>query len=226
MNSTEHSLSELTLPELRLAMAPELAEAAVFDGWTNAALQYTAEGMGVDYEVAKLAFKGGPMAMIEAWIETVDRSMAAAFPSDVIEPMKIRERIRALVQFRLDEAQGLEEAVRRATTIMAMPQNVARSARRSWRSADIMWRLAGDTATDYNHYTKRAILSSIYAATLAIFVNDSSEDKAETKAFLDRRIDGVMKFEKAKAKWLPTEPRERFSVARFLGRLRYPEAAD
>ena len=226
MTTTRDDLADLTLPELRLAMAPQLAEAAVFDGWTDAALRYTAEGMGVDSDVARLAFKGGAMAMIEAWIETVDRSMAAAFPPDVIEPMKIRERIRALVQFRLDEAEGLEEAVRRAMAIMALPQNVARSAKRSWQSADIMWRLAGDTATDYNHYTKRAILSSIYAATLAVFVNDTSEDKADTKAFLDRRIEGVMKFEKVKARLLPAEPRERFSVARFLGRLRYPETTD
>jgi ubiquinone biosynthesis protein COQ9 len=84
-----------------------------------------------------------------------------------------------------------------------------------------MWRLAGDTATDYNHYTKRAILASIYAATLAVFVDDESEGKAETRAFLDRRIDGIMKFEKFKAQMLRPSS-ERFSVARFLGRLRYP----
>jgi len=83
-----------------------------------------------------------------------------------------------------------------------------------------MWRLAGDTATDYNHYTKRAILASIYAATLAVFVSDESEGKAETRAFLDRRIEGVMKFEKAKAQLL--QGREHFDVMRFLGRLRYP----
>ena len=104
---------------------------------------------------------------------------------------------------------------------MAMPQNAARALRTGWSSADVMWRLAGDTATDYNHYTKRAILASIYGATLAIFVDDESKGKGETKAFLDRRIDGVMKFEKAKAKWLNSE-RESFSMSRFLGRLRYP----
>jgi ubiquinone biosynthesis protein COQ9 len=84
-----------------------------------------------------------------------------------------------------------------------------------------MWRLAGDTATDYNHYTKRAILGGIYAATLHVFARDTSPDKAETRAFLDRRIDGIMRFEKAKAQMLRT-PDERFSVSRLLGRLRYP----
>ena len=214
-------IAELTLDELRLALAPAIADAAIFDGWSDAALVMAAEQMGADIDVARLAFKGGAIEMITAWIEAVDVAMAAAFPEEVVAPMKIRERIRALVQFRLDAVAGQEEALRRALAIMAMPQNVARSTRRGWQSADLMWRLAGDTATDYNHYTKRAILASIYAATLAVFVDDQSEGKAETRAFLDRRIDGVMQFEKVKAKWLNPE-RETFSLTRFLGRLRYP----
>jgi ubiquinone biosynthesis protein COQ9 len=85
----------------------------------------------------------------------------------------------------------------------------------------VIWRQAGDTATDFNHYTKRAILAGIYAATLAVFVDDRTEGKADTLAFLDRRLAGVGRFEKAKAKFVGTAE-ERFSVARFLGRLRYP----
>ena len=96
----------------------------------------------------------------------------------------------------------MEEALRRALAIQAMPQNLPRTLRLGWHSADLMWRLAGDTATDYNHYTKRALLAGIYTATLAVFVDDQSEGKAETRAFLDRRIEGVMQFEKAKAQLL------------------------
>lgn len=214
-------IADLTLDELRLALAPAIADAAIFDGWTDEAVTMAAQQLGADVDVARLAFKGGPIDMVFAWIEAIDIAMAAAFPEDVIAPMKIRERIRALVQFRLDAVAGQEEALRRALAIMAMPQNVAQSTKRGWRTADMMWRLAGDTATDYNHYTKRAILASIYGATLAVFVDDTSEGKAETRAFLDRRIDGVMKFEKAKAKWLNPD-RETFSITRFLGRLRYP----
>ena len=221
MDDTAHDIADLTLDELRLALAPAIADAAVFDGWSDEALVMAAEQMGADLDVARLAFNGGAIDMVFAWIEAVDMAMAAAFPEEVIAAMKIRERIRALVQFRLDAVTGQEEALRRALAIMAMPQNVVRSTKRGWQTADLMWRLAGDTATDYNHYTKRAILASIYGATLAVFVDDTSEDKAETRAFLDRRIEGVMQFEKVKAKWLNPD-RESFSVTRFLGRLRYP----
>ncbi len=219
---TELAVADLTLDELRLALAPGIAAAAVFDGWSDEALAMAADQLGADRDVARLAFgDDGAIGMICAWIETIDRSMILEFPPETIAAMKIRERIRSLVQFRLDAVAGQEEALRRALAIMAMPQNAARALRTGWRSADVMWRLAGDTATDYNHYTKRAILASIYGATLAVLVDDQSEGKADTRAFLDRRIEGVMRFEKAKAKWLAPD-RERFSVTRFLGRLRYP----
>lgn len=213
--------ADLTLDELRLAMAPTVAEAAIFDGWSDDAVAAAANDLKIDADVAALAYPGGAMDMIAAWIETIDAQMVAALPQDVLARMPIRERIRSMVQFRLDAVVGLEEALRRALAIMAMPQNAARSLKTGWHSADIMWRLAGDTATDYNHYTKRTILAGIYGATLAVFVGDDSEGKADTRAFLGRRIDGVMKFEKAKAKLLNSD-RESFSLTRLLGRLRYP----
>ena len=84
-----------------------------------------------------------------------------------------------------------------------------------------MWRLAGDTATDFNHYSKRTILSSIYAATLLVWLDDDSEGWSETRAFLDRRLADVGRFEKWKAEWRGSAER-RPSLARFVGRLRYP----
>ena len=104
---------------------------------------------------------------------------------------------------------------------MAMPRNVPATLRLGWHSADAMWRLAGDTATDFNHYTKRLTLSGVYAATLLAWLDDDSEGWADTAAFLDRRLAGVMRFEKWKAEWRGSELR-RPSLSRFVGRLRYP----
>ena len=213
--------ADLTLDELRLALAPAIADAAVFDGWSGTALEAAARGAGIDPGIAALAFPGGAMDMIASWIATVDAAMAESLPAEKLAAMPIRERIRRLVRFRLDRLAGREEALRRALAIQAMPQNALRTLRLGWLSADKMWRLAGDVSSDYNHYTKRTILGTLYAATLAVYVDDKSDGKAETLAFLDRRIDGVMRFEKAKAQWLrPAD--EHFSMARFLGRLRYP----
>ena len=211
-----------TLDEIRLALAPEIAVSAMFDGWSEEALLAAADLAQLDPAVAKLAFKGGAMDMIAAWIDSVDAAMETEFADGRLHNMPIRERIRMLIEFRLEAVDPMREALRRALAIQAMPQNLVRTARLGWSSADAMWRLAGDTATDYNHYTKRAILASIYAATLAVFIEDESDDWADTKAFLARRIEGVMKFEKAKAQLF--SERESFDVMRFLGRLRYPSS--
>lgn len=212
--------TDFTLDELRLALAPAVADAAAFDGWSEAAINAAAESDGVDPRVARLAFADGPMDMIAAWIQSIDARMGREFSQAILAAMPVRERIRALVLFRLECVAGREETLRRALAIMALPRNAGRAVQLGWASADAMWRLAGDTASDYNHYSKRAILAGIYAATLAVFVSDESDGKQETRAFLDRRIDGVMKFEKAKGRLLAG--RDGFSMTRFLGRLRYP----
>lgn len=213
--------ADSSLEAMRLALAPAIADAAAFDGWSEEAVRAAADQVGLDADAALFAFQGGSIDMIDAWIAAIDAKMAAAFTAEQLAAMKIRERIRSLVQFRLDTIGWQQEALRRALAIMAMPQNAPRALRLGWRSADAMWRLAGDTSVDYNYYTKRTILAGIYAATLAVFADDKSDDFADTRAFLDRRIDGIMRFEKAKAKWLNPD-REHFSPARLLGRLRYP----
>ena len=138
--------------------------------------------------------------------------------------MKIRARITALIEARLDAIAPNRESLRRALAILALPPNVARAARLGWRTADRMWAAAGDTATDYNHYTKRATLLMVYASTMTVFLDDESEGQTDTSAFLQRRIDGLMRFEKAKAGMIARSERLP-SLSRFIGRLRYPVAS-
>ncbi|QVM83206.1 COQ9 family protein [Novosphingobium decolorationis] len=210
-----------TLADLRRNLAPATADAAAFDGWSAQAVEQAARQHGVDPELAAYAFGGKQMAMIEAWIEAIDAAMFAAVPADSLAGVPVREKIRRLVMARLEAASGREEALTRALAIMAMPQNLARAAQLGWYSADLMWRVAGDTATDYNHYTKRTTLGALYAATLQVFAREKDPEKPETRAFLERRIEGILRFEKVKAQ-LTRSPDERFSLTRLLGRLRYP----
>lgn len=209
-----------TLDEVRAYLAPRLAEQAAFDGWNEKAVAAAAEQAGVDADLARLAFNDGAVDMIDAWFQSVDDAMEARLPPATLEKMKIRERITALVAARLEVTAADREGVRRALAILAAPPNLRKAAKLGWRAADRMWRLAGDTATDYNHYTKRTLLSAVYASTLSVFLDDESENFADTRAFLDRRIENVMQFEKVKAK-LTSGGGERFSMARFVGRLRY-----
>nr|WP_136163678.1 COQ9 family protein [Sphingomonas flavalba] len=212
-----------TLDEIRAHLAPRLAAHAAFDGWRPAAIDSAAAQAGVDPAVARLAFPGGAVAMIDAWFESVDRAMTAALPPERLAAMKVRERIRALVIARLDAVAGEREALRRAIAVLALPANIPAATRLGWRTADRIWRLAGDTAADFNHYSKRLTLSALYTATILVFLDDESPDFADTHAFLDRRIANVIAYEAAKARRAQRRAR-RPSLSRFIGRLRYPVA--
>ena len=208
------------LEQLRRRLALAVGENAVFDGWTRAAIDSAAGQLGVDPLQARLAMPKGQAAMIDLYIQEVDRALEAYFTPEQLAKLKIRDKIRALVWRRLEIMGPAREAVRRALAILAMPQNLPLALRISWRSTDLMWRIAGDISTDFNHYTKRMTLGAVYGSTLLVWLDDQSEGWADTAAFLDRRIDGVMRFEKFKAEWRRSS--DHLSLSRFLGRLRYP----
>jgi ubiquinone biosynthesis protein COQ9 len=210
-----------TLDEIRAALAPAIAANAGFDGWSDVALVRAAQAEGVDPDVARLAFPGGAVDMIDAWFAAIDAAMLAALPPEKLATMKIREKITALVEARLALLAPNREALRRALAMLAMPTHLLHAARLGWRAADLMWHAAGDTATDYNHYSKRTILAGVYGATVTVLLDDQSAGHADTSAFLARRIEGIMRFEKTKAKLLGRTT-HRPSLSRFIGRLRYP----
>jgi len=209
------------LEQLRRELALAVGENAVFDGWTTKAIDSAAGQLGLDPVQARLAMPKSQSGMIDVYIQEVDRGLESWFTPKRLSAMKIREKIRALIWRRLEIMGPAREAVRRALAILAMPQNVPLALRITWRSADAMWRIAGDTSTDFNHYTKRMTLGAVYGSTLLVWLDDQSEGWADTAAFLDRRIDDVMRFEKFKADWRGSSD-QRLSLSRFLGRLRYP----
>ncbi len=210
-----------TLDEVRAHLAPLLPAHAAFDGWSPEAVTLAASQGGVDPDIARLAFNDGAIRMIDAWFRSVDHRMAEKLPVETLAAMKIRERITALVWARIEIVAPDREALRRALAVLAMPQNAAKAAKMGWRAADLMWRLAGDKATDFNHYTKRMTLGAIYGSTVLALLDDESADLSDTRAFLDRRIDNVMRFERFKAD-IKARAEHRPSLSRFIGRLRYP----
>jgi ubiquinone biosynthesis protein COQ9 len=209
------------LESLRLKLALPVGENAAFDGWTQKAVDSSAAQLAVDQAQARLAFPKAAAEMVDAYIQGIDAAMEAHFTPERIAALRIRDRIRALIWLRLETMAPAREAVRTGLSILAMPQNLGLATRIAWRSADLMWRIAGDTATDYNHYSKRLILTGVYGSTLLAWLDDQSEGWMETGAFLDRRLADVMRFEKWKATWRGNDL-HRPSLTRFLGRLRYP----
>jgi ubiquinone biosynthesis protein COQ9 len=170
-----------------------------FDGWTMGTLESAASSIGLTPFDVKRAFPGGVIDAVNLFIEQADAAMLAALPPDFAS-LKIRERIALAVMTRLRYLQPHREAVRRAVATYAMPWHAVDAMKHTYGTMDAIWRAAGDTSTDYNFYTKRMILAKVYAATLTVWLGDDSPDLVDTEAFLRRRIENVMQFEKFKAK--------------------------
>ncbi|MFN3371785.1 MAG: COQ9 family protein [Sphingomonadaceae bacterium] len=217
-------LADLTLDELRPHLVRAMLLHVPFDGWTGRALEQGAADLGIDPAVARLAFPGGAIDMVDAYIAEADKAMAAALDTPGFRALKVREKVTTAIRTRLEQAAPHREAIRRSAAVLALPGNLARAARLTWRTADSIWRACGDRSTDFNHYSKRALAGAVYASTLLVWLEDDSADFADTWAFLDRRIADVMRIETAKARLRPPSGSEgeRPSLVRFLGRLRYP----
>ena len=173
--------------------------AAVFEGWTEGMLARAAVSTGGKEFDAKRAFPGGVREALDTFAKNSDARMLETLARDYnLAALKIRQRIATAVMVRLRLLLPHREAVRRAHAWYAMPWNAAHGLSVLYRTVDAMWAAAGDTATDYNFYTKRLLLANVYMSTLTVWFEDT-EDLAETEAFLYRRIENVMQIEKAKA---------------------------
>lgn len=185
------------------ALKESVARAALahipFDGLTEKTLNSAAKDAGVDARQLPRLFPDGPLGLVEALSAMFDREMESRLAKAKLGPMKVRERIAKAVKTRLDILRPHKEAARRTAAFLTLPPHAARGATLVYRTVDAMWRAAGDTSTDFNFYTKRAILAGVYSATLMRWFTDKSEDESETDDFLARRIDDVMRFEKFKA---------------------------
>lgn len=176
-----------------------LAKAALlhvpFDGMNLAALRAGARDIGLSGDVAEAFFPGGG-ADLAAWIHRRGDARLAEWMQGA-PAGRISERIADAIRQRLDFADV--ELVRAASAVLALPVNQPLAARLMWETADTIWNGLGDSSRDVNWYSKRATLSTVYAASVLYWLGDLSEDHAETRDFIDRRIDGVMQFEKLKA---------------------------
>ncbi|WP_299048480.1 COQ9 family protein [uncultured Tateyamaria sp.] len=168
-----------------------------FDGWSEVTFTAAARDAGIDMTMARAICPRGAVDLALAYHARGDAAMVARMQSDDL-PDRFRDKIAAGVRFRI-EAVTDKEAVRRGTTLFALPMHAADGARAIWGTADKIWMTLGDTSDDVNWYTKRATLSGVYSATVLYWLGDDSTDNQATWAFLDRRIDDVMQIEKVKA---------------------------
>lgn len=189
-------------------------------GWTDAALKAACAELQVSEGEAALACPHGAEDLMDAFADRADEAMLEGLDGLDLAKMRIRDKVRAAVQLRL-EAQGpYKEAARAMTRALSRPDRAPLAARLLWRTADRIWRALGDTSTDGNYYSKRAILSGVLASTYARWFADDGAGHEATWAFLDARIENVMQFEKFKARLKPLSEGMQSAVG-LAARFRY-----
>lgn len=187
-NSMEHAKSRVLLAAL-----PHVA----FDGWSEISLAAAIADSGVEPGLARALFPRGGVDLAVAYHRMGDAAMVEALAMRDVSDLRFRDRVALAIRLRLEAAD--KELVRRGSALFALPQHMIEGAGLIWATADAIWTALGDSARDLSWYSKRASLSAVYGATVLYWLGDSSEDHAATWAFLDRRIENVMQFEKAKA---------------------------
>jgi ubiquinone biosynthesis protein COQ9 len=172
--------------------------------------------------VAEAAYPGGVVEAIDAFAAWADRAMEASLEGTAVMEMKIRDRIALMVRLRLEALEPYREAVRREAAWLSTHRPDL-AAWLVWRTAHRMWGLAGDTATDFNHYSKRGLLCGVIASTTLCWLGDETPGHADTWDFLGRRIENVMGIGKAigKAKGFADPSAVLDRIVEFAGRVRY-----
>jgi ubiquinone biosynthesis protein COQ9 len=169
-----------------------------FDGWSEASFRAAVVDCDLDDGLARAICPRGAVDLALAHHARGDQVMLDRIKSTDMSELKFREKVAAAVRFRLEAVED-KELVRRGMTLFSLPNHAADGAKAVWGTCDLIWDALGDTSDDVNWYTKRATLSGVYSSTLLFWLGDDSPDHQNSWAFLDRRIENVMQFEKLKA---------------------------
>lgn len=186
------------LGDARRTLFASVLQNVPFEGWSAAALQIAAADLGVDMGEARLLFPNGPADMVDFYLTEGDRRMAEALADGDLSNLRVRDRVALAVRSRIEPELVTPEVLRRTATWLSLPQNGIFALRAGYRTVDAIWAMIGDSSVDFNFYTKRALLLGVHSGTVLYALGDKSPDHEDTWAFLDRRIDDVMKIQKAR----------------------------
>jgi len=205
----------------RAAILEAALQLAPFDGWTAKMMRAATEAALLDRPTQEAAFPGGVSDLLRFWSGEADAAMRAEMEGEKFKAMKIREKVTFAVRARIDVLRPHKEAARRAAATLALPHHGPLAASLAWKTADEIWRGLADKSTDFNFYSKRAILTGVWTTSFARWLADDSEDEAATNAFLDARIENVMQVEKLKAR-IRKSGIDPAAPWKFFAGLRYP----
>lgn len=178
------------------ALLPEVSKT----GWTVGAMRRSAAELGLTAGETALAAPNGITDLIDHFFARAADQMHETLAAQELDAMRTHDRVAAGLLAWLQALDPDKAAVRKAAGRGLLPWGAGAAIKRVWSIADTIWDAAGDTATDYNRQTKRALLSAVIPPIILHWLHNDDRDKLET--FIQRRLQRAMKVGQAGGKIL------------------------
>ena len=162
-----------------------------FDGWSKDSILTGFKAHSIDEKSYDDLFPRGIIDVVLHFGDFTDRQMINLYEKNDNKDLRMPEKIKSLLLVRFEILKPYKEAVRRSIGILALPNNSKLALKAMYNSTDEIWKAAGDRATDFSFYTKRATLAGIYSSSLMYWLGLSDPDLKNVEQFIDRRLDNV-----------------------------------
>lgn len=179
---------------------PEMLKIAGEEGWNAMTLQKAAQLADVQADDVSQALPSGIDSLVPLYFRELDERLRDKLSNTDMGSLRIRDKVTLGVETwfeLLGEHHGA--SVKAIDWCSARLFGRLPTTELIWGTADTIWTGIGDEDTGFTYMSKRTTLSAVLTSTLAVWRQNANDD-AEWKAFLSRRIDDVMSFEKFKAK--------------------------
>lgn len=179
--------------QIKREIVIEMLPSIIFDGWTITLAESVATLQGRDKTIIRALFPSGITDMLRTFSDIADEEMLKSLDALDTTDMGTTQKVETAVLKRLEWLAPHKDALKESINILGVPLRKPAATKMVWHTCDAIWNWAGDTATDYNHYTKRGLLSGVLVSTTLYWVNDDSDDLGRTEQFLSRRISDITK---------------------------------
>ena len=177
-----------SLDTLRMQIIEQALPRIASEGWRVETLL-----AATDSPQAEMLFaNASPFDLVALGHQLGDERLKERLERENLSAMRVRDRVKSGIKWRLEPWTPHRQAIARALPILMRPENTAKTAQLIWKTCDLVWKYAGDTATDWNYYTKRGLLAAVYSSTLPVWLEDSSEECAQSWQFLENRIENAL----------------------------------
>ncbi len=173
---------------------------ASFNGWNNQTLEKSAQQCGFNKGYLSLLFPNQIKDLTSFFYNKKNDELISLYKekSNLITA-KTTERIIYLIELKFSLYNPIREAIRSLFSYNILPQNLFSAQKALWNICDLIWFLANDKSTDFNYYTKRGLLAYVYSTTMLFWLDDTSPNFEQTKLFIRKQINKVLKVGKTKS---------------------------